>query len=152
MVKRWPLVLAGLAAALAMVVVLAVWFSAPGEPIGPGGYSRVRLGMTEAEAERAVGLPPGLHTQDPRAGITLPSMARGVSLKAQKGLLLESLREREKADPESITHQSWSGDGYSLCVAFDGADEAVGVYLLEVYKPYNPPPTFLDRLRALIGL
>jgi hypothetical protein len=138
MVKRWPLLLV----ALAVVAVLAAWYRSSGEAIGPGGYSRVRLGMTEDEVTNAVRLPPGVYTK--------ALMTCAVSVRAQKGLPFDEMCDRE-AGPGTVTRRDWSGDRYDLCVAFDGDGAAVGVYLFEVDRP-SKPSSFLDRILDLDGL
>lgn len=57
-----------LVAALTVVVLGATWYLWPEPPIGPASYRRIELGMTQAEVEAVIGLPPGNYSRATTAG------------------------------------------------------------------------------------
>jgi hypothetical protein len=130
-------------APIAPVVCWTVWraISLP-RPIR--AYERIRLGMTPAEVERAIGMPPGEF-----APLTA-SMSRGYPQ-----YIRESGLPSETADAEwvhaKVTVQRWRWEEYAIYVAFDEEQKAVGYYLLR-WPDAGAPPSFFDRLREFVGL
>ena len=48
-----------------LLIVWALWYFRPWDPIGPVGYSRLRLGMTEQEITEILGQPDVEHRSSP---------------------------------------------------------------------------------------
>src|SRR5262249_42093750 len=101
---------------------------------GIAEYDRLRLGMTPAEVEAAIGLPPGYYDT------TRPPMPMSMSplgeLVRSTGLPKESLPDaagRPSPDhPARITLKMWTWSQYWIWVGFDEQEKVVGYYLLKV--------------------
>jgi len=103
-------------------------------PTGVTEYDRLRLGMTPAEVEAAIGLPPGYHdTTRPQMP---PSMSPIGDYVRSTGLPTKSLPDaagRPSPDyPARITLKMWTWSDYWIWVAFDEREKVVGYYLLKV--------------------
>ena len=131
-----------------LVIVPAGWavWRAITKPKPVRAYERVRLGMTLAEVTEAVGLPPGLYAAP--IGNTYFSY----ELVSQAGFPYASLPSIHDEQAEiGLSVERWFWDEGMLWVAFDKAGKSVGCYLLYHVPPWSRP-SFLDRVRAFIGL
>lgn len=122
-------------AVLIPIVSSAMWLLRPEPTIGPASYERIKLGMTEAEIEAVIGLPPGSY---------YGSADRKAESRTQKGV---------PTLPSSGYHRSaeWWGTQYGIIVAFDKSGAAVGCCLFDV-RLTREPSGLLDHLRYWLGL
>ncbi len=120
--------------------VVGVWtscFLAPRHRIDEHSYRRIKKGMTLAEAEAIIGVPPGVYTQRS----TEYKYHRGPPFKTSVAELLEA----EKLLAPEI--RSWYGNAGFIWVEFDEDGRVYGVSILE-----NPhPPNFVDKVKAWLG-
>jgi hypothetical protein len=139
------LLLAGLAAA-----IWVRWFTlqrlTPANPTSTGvtptgvaEYDRLRLGMTPAEVEAAIGLPPGYYDT---TGPLPPSMSPIGDYVRSTGLPTKNLPDAEGRPspdyPAKITLKMWTWSDYWIWVAFDEREKVVGYYLLKVtFDPFR---------------
>jgi hypothetical protein len=127
--RRWQLAL--LAVVGCALLGAAAWLllrpDPPSSKITTAAAERIEPGMTEAEAEAAIGLPPGDYRTDPAGPRHFAEFV------PQKGVrLLE-----------------WEADGCNIQVK---VDERSGRVLTKIAgEPYTPP-TFWQRARAWLGL
>jgi hypothetical protein len=108
----------------------------PTDRINPGAYHRVQLGMTESEVQDAIGIPP-LDRDDCRIedfGFWIP----------------DPRRTKGKYSRNNNSMRVWMGEEYWIAVTIDDAGTVIGAAWWE--SPDRKPPTFLDRLRARLGL
>jgi hypothetical protein len=131
----------------------------PIRPLAVRRYERIRLGMTLGEVQTAIGMPPGYYASGPSLP---PSMGPTGHFIRQRGLPHEDLPDAAgrpaPGHHQKLTLEFWTWDEYWIWVALDKRGSVVGYYLLQV-DDYTAathdtasPPSFLDRLRALIGL
>jgi hypothetical protein len=109
-------------------------------------YSRIELGMTRQEVDIAIGLPPGYYEGEypkPRSMgrilVTPPLRQSGVDF--DKGLGVNNGHEL----------QTWIGREYVIWVLFDERGTAVGTYLLQPYPQPRRMPTFIQKVRLILG-
>lgn len=139
MVKRRPLLT--LAALLTLLLAVAypswAWWMTP-EPVK--AYGRIRLGMTPAEVEAAVGVPPGwqipFDLNPPSPYLPGQSETRGVPWVDFKEL------------PGSNSDQ-WIWENHIILVGYSEQGTAVGIYLTETGVGSRD---ILTRLRSWLGL
>jgi hypothetical protein len=139
--------LCGLLFASAVLVCVVGWRAiyAPGHV---RAYERVRLGMTLAEVEAAIGAPPGWYAEPKLGGITSGPFGEYIR---ESGVPSKSLLNPQYRESAGITVEQWIWDDYWIEVALDKDGKAVGYYLLESSGP-RFRSSFLARLRAFIGL
>jgi hypothetical protein len=123
-------------AVLTAVVLAATWFLWPGSAIGPTRYRRIQLGMTQAEVEAIIGLPPGDY-------YGVPDFIVG-SGREQMGLPVH----RQDNDSKVA---AWCGNMHIICVTFDSDGCVAGSGLWDI-ELLGKPPTLLDRVRSRLGL
>lgn len=121
-------------AALTAVVLAVVWLLWPEPAIGPASYERIRLGMTQAEVEAVIGLPPGIY-HNQIGGEALTSDVRGLPMSRS-----------------SDYHRSaeWWGTKHGIFVAFDKSGAVVGCQLFDVQPPRGSAG-LLERIRSWLG-
>ena len=147
---------------LALTVILTVIVGTIGwvyvmcrlDAISPASYAQVRLGMTQQEAEAAIGLPAGdYYGRHLRSG-TLSGPF--VSLLRESGIPERSLPERGYGVTRDGRHRvevvHWCGNTYTIWIAFDqNTGRAVGTYLCRVFHPRDPALTVLaDDIRVAL--
>jgi hypothetical protein len=137
----------GLAAALALS--LGAWLLWPSSlPFAVRAYHRIRLGMTPAEVETAVGVPSGIYY----APFNCSSGPLGKCIQ-EAGVPFKTALERGTR----LESEQWCWQDYWIWVVYDDTGRAVGCYLLEGYPWHrnDPPPDrpgFFDRVRTWLGL
>lgn len=133
---RWPLLLLGL---LAVLVGVAGWLLLPADPIGPRAFERIQLGMTEEEVEAVMGSPAGSYVSET---ITDAQLIR-------RRYLIEW--KRMDSDNGKRYSKAWHGDSYWIQVDVNEQGKALAAGLFDKRTDLSQP-TFLDRLRAWLGL
>ncbi len=119
---------------LAVVLGLALlWWVSPSDPVGWHSYRRVELGMTAAEVEAVIGLPPGSHQK----------LAEG------ELLVYDNAAEASRGTRNGVKGCSWVGNAGNLTICLDAAGRVVGVTFTPLRRTNR---TWLDRLRRGIGL
>jgi hypothetical protein len=103
-------------------------------------YERIRLGMKLGEVESTIGLPPGFY------GSRLQQWAVAGPIR-ESGLSFRRIWGSEGPPREGIHKEFWTWDDYWIWTAFDESGTLVGYYLIE-----SGPPSFLDRVRAFLGI
>lgn len=148
---RWPLLLPGVVAVLAGV---AYWLLLPTDPIGPQAFERIQLGMTEAEVEAVVGLPPGQYYSDGYARPERSQFEPSVSLITETGVPYEEFRRDQNrlGRSDRIPLNSWSCDRYWIKVGFGENSTAIGIYLFKVRKLDRFRPSLFERIFPTDGL
>jgi hypothetical protein len=101
--------------------------------------------MTLPQVTKAIGVPPGLHYTN---GPPPPSLSSFAPFVRETGLSPALVLNAATRSSEKLTVKRWLWDDYSISVGFDEDGEAVGFYLVDE----NPSPSFLDRMRRLVGL
>ena len=131
-----PKWLAFTCAAVSIVILGVMCYLRPWDPIGPFGYYRIDLGMTEPEIAAVLGDPAKEYRRSRHiGGITSPGVV--TVLDSETGLPFEDLPQRygERArNGENVTMKQWWGSRYTIDVAFDEDGLAVGIYLMTFRK------------------
>lgn len=130
---RRPLLVLGLVACLTGGAAWLLW---PADAIGPRALHRIRLGMSEAEVEAAIGLPP---EEESSERLTLHACGLQ-SIVASVG---DPIGDQEAT-------KFWCGNEFWITAKFNDAGTAIGITLWEA--PSDERPGFLDRLRVRLGL
>jgi hypothetical protein len=137
-----------------LVMAYAFWArwsaASTGEPAGtpslvttPTGiveYERLRLGMTPAEVEAAVGMPPGYYdTTRPPMPMSMSPIGKVVRYTGLPENNLPDAAGRPSPNyPAKITLQMWTWSEYWIWVAFDKENKVVGIYLLTItFDPFR---------------
>src|SRR5262245_1571537 len=131
--RKWKLLGLG---ALILLLLAALWHARPWDPIGPFGYLRVHLGMTDPEIAAILGAPSTDYRNSRHiGGITSPGMA--AVLARESGLPHSQLPRRfgtKAQNGQVVTLRQWWGSHYAIGAAFDEQGKAVGVYLLRLER------------------
>jgi WD40 repeat protein len=106
----------------------AVWYLEPWEPVSPYSSYRIRLGMTEAQVEAVIGLPPGERRGQRIGGAGFAFSPDGKALAARgpdRAIhLWETATGKEvrklAAGPEDASPLGFSRDGTVLATSADG--------------------------------
>src|SRR5207245_476835 len=98
------------------------------DPLRPGTFERLRLGMTEHEVRATIGLPPGDYYRGPRG-------LGGITSRGPFGLTIRSVGDAKKEHPRSC---DWWGDRYAIAAGFDSRGAAV------TYRQVRAPRQVLD--------
>jgi hypothetical protein len=142
----------GLLMAVLLVCIgtaLAIRVTMP-TPTGYQAYGRIRLGMTRAEVEAVIGMPPGWYDSKHREGLP-PSMEPFGHTVKESGL---SYKEVDDLSTR-VTEETWFWEDYWIWVYYDETEHAVRTELIEVLDdkyPRNPPLNPIDRLRKWLGI
>lgn len=117
-------------ALLVLVVGWSLWFVSvvTVDPIGPASYQRIQFGMTQAEIEAIIGLPPGDYNNGP---------PRYETPKAGSN----------KEEPAGFQMAKWTGTRHSIVVVFDEEGMATSSWLEDL-----DPPTKMELLKWWLGL
>jgi hypothetical protein len=132
--KRLVVFLA-LAALILGADYLTLWLTTPKKHVTRAAFDRIQEGMTLAEVEGLIGLPPGDHRTRPTRivwGVRGPI------------IFLEPATQGRK-----YTSMEWIGDYGMICVWLDSEEKVVERAFTEL-RPDEP--SLLDRLRKLMGL
>jgi hypothetical protein len=117
--------LLGLLVCISAVLFIALWLTTRTHQISDDGFRNLRQGMTMAEVEVVLGVPPGVY-----GSVT-------------KGPLVPFVGPGRRAE-------IWLSDGYQIIVSFD---EQTGRSVGASGCPFPVTPTpFLHRLRRWFGL
>jgi hypothetical protein len=130
-------------AVLTTVALGAVWMLWPEqEPaIGPESYRRIRLGMTQAEIEAAIGIPPGIYSRHSKV-----SQWVSRTLVEQRGI--RPLQDGEYSLEKPRPGVEWIGDVYVIEVVFEH-ELATCCVLWDATA--ERPLGILDRIRSWLG-
>ena len=131
MKKKWILLGLGI---FGLLVFVPLWYYKAWELIGPFGYCRIELGMTENEIAEILG-PPSREYRRSRhiGGITSPGAAEVLFL--ESGLPFSDLPKRfgdKTRNGQSVTVKQWWGREYAIDIALDENGAAVGLYLMKL--------------------
>lgn len=122
-------------AVLTMFAFGALWLLWPEPVIGPASYQRIELGMTEAEIEAMIGLPPSHHYPD-----------RIILAPEPYGYVAAKGNYPGEGNMPSV---EWRGSKYSIVVFFENG-QASYCGLFELGKSMKPPD-LLVRIRNWLG-
>ncbi len=131
---RNRLVLMPLAFAVTGVIGAVVYYVQrdhwPRGDISRYNYLQIQLGMTDAEVEEILGLPPGIHRKRrPVGGIT--SAGNWGLIIAEDGLPKRELNEMLGLRG-AVRYQQWWGTYHAIGIAIDANGSVVGKYLIEI--------------------
>lgn len=121
--QRLPLLFVS---AIFVAAVTCYFLLAPRHPVSWYGYNRIELGMTEAEVEKVVGLPPGWYEPMPEGEYQV--------------LVHEQAASRGRTSGKGY---SWVSSRGHLDVNFDDHGKVVGVS----FTPTRHVPSFFERIR-----
>ena len=113
-----------------MVAVLLYWWLVP-SPTGVAEFRRLKVGMTSAEVEAAIGSAPGYHSAMFRVNFPLDHI-RSIGLPYESFQILNS---GPRPEPERITTEMWTWDRYAIQAVFNKDNRAIAFYL---YRCLNP--------------
>jgi hypothetical protein len=117
---------------MSLVLIGGLWYFQPWDLIGPLGYRRLHVGMTETDITDVLGEPAKEYRSSWHVGgITSPGAV--TVLDSESGLPFEELPQRygEKTrHGQNVTLKQWWGSNYAINVAFDNDGLAVGIYLM----------------------
>ena len=122
----------GLLALSLAIAAACLWW--PADAIGPRNYRQIKLGMTAAEVEAVIGLPPGDHRT--KRGVGGTRAAGNFAFMVQE----EGIPANDLPSPpwgatrtgQMVTILWWDGNNYFISVALDEYGKVVGRYLSEV--------------------
>jgi hypothetical protein len=124
---RWIfLTFAAIACALLGAALWLFLQAPPPPPINVEVYERIEKGMTQAEVEAAIGLPPGDYRTDPAGRRHFAELLPGKGARVVE----------------------WEADGCNIQVR---VDERSGRVTSKIFGEGLRPPTLLERLRAWAG-
>jgi hypothetical protein len=122
-----------LGASLGLAVLLGtLGYLQPWDPVGPWGYCRIGLGMTEEEIISIVGRP--AWDDQCRHGGMLSSGPMAVPY-LSTGIAFDDLPRRpivKASDGQVATVNWWRGSNYLIEVAFDNKGKAIGIRLMKL--------------------
>jgi hypothetical protein len=130
-------------AVLTTGVLGAVWLLWPEPPISPANFRRIELGMTQAEIEAIIGLPPGVYYGRP----SVPSNQLDFVHVEGKGKVPKDGDDGE--DGNFRPSVEWVGHRFSILVDFEQG-QATCCRLFELAPP-GGSPGMLDRIRSWLG-
>lgn len=93
-------------------------------------YRQIQLGMTDAEVEEIIGLPPGTHrTRQPIGGMTSAGNW-GLTI-AEAGLPEHEMFEQVRPGG-ALRYKQWWGTYHAIGIAIDANGIVIGKYLIEI--------------------
>ena len=93
-------------------------------------YRQIQLGMTDAEVEEIIGLPPGTHrTRRPVGGVM--SAGNWGHTIAEAGLPKDELHEQVRPGGP-VRYKQWWGTYHAIGIAIDANGIVIGKYLIEI--------------------
>ena len=145
--------LIGLATTLLLSLGI-IWLFWPERQIGPATFHRIQEGMTAAEVEGLIGLPPGDYYTGPRSIGGVTSRGPYGWLREERGLPFREIPKtwhyESERKHETGCMKAWWGNDFAINVAFNKSDEVVSWQLFNVVPAVRGPGIF-DRLQQWIG-
>jgi hypothetical protein len=136
-----------------LVLLVATWLLTQwvAKPFPVRAYERLRLGMTETEVNATIGMPPGYYDGIGPMPLSMSSIGE---ISQETGLPHRNLYLEHGGirDDENMTVKTWICEDYWIHVAFDKNKMVSGFYLYKTFDEPRKRPTFIDRLRSLVGI
>jgi len=132
------------------VLAWLLWQCLPQPRIGPRNFGRIQPGMTSVQVEELIGLPPGDYYIDSRGVGGSTSLDWFLRTCQERGIptakIPRSWYRVRKVGQQTGRVCFWTGDDYSIIVAFDETDKAVS-WQLSYVVPAVRGPGIVERLR-----
>jgi hypothetical protein len=141
--KMFLIAIVCVAVAITMAIPVVRYFQTEAHVrfIGPEQYARLHEGMTPADVDKAVGLPPG----DYYSTFMMPPFGENLRLRQYSGLEWRACMAAVQA--HDWEQRDWWGPTYRLQVVFDEKRRLIAWYLWE----RDPPRTHRGALRYFVG-
>jgi hypothetical protein len=133
-----------LLAAFTALMTFVGWrtFASPGCRINQDNFDQIREGMSQADVEAILGVPPGYHGT--RRAVVSPRRELHPAIFTQGGITVT-------LDAGEVTTKGWVGDDGAILLTFDAAGRVIHKSIPEVDYPDPDPPGLIERLRSWLG-
>jgi hypothetical protein len=113
-----------------LILAPFAWHYWPFGAISPYTYYRIKLGTTFEQAEKTIGLPPGMHDGRPRGGRIGGIMSRCYSKVYEAGI---QAHEAEGANAGGLMRRGWWGTDYGIRLTLNAQGRVVGKSLTKIH-------------------